>query len=264
MTKVTLIGAGSTIFAKNLIGDLLSYPELADVTLCLFDIDAKRLELSERVAHRIADKLGARLEVIATTDRLHALEGADYAVNMIQVGGYRPATVIDFEIPKRYGLQQTIGDTLGVGGIMRALRTLPVLLAMTREMERICPRVVHLNYVNPMAMNCLALARASTITTIGLCHSVQSTARELARDVGVPPDEVTYLCAGINHMAFYLRLEHEGQDLYPAGMKSKTVKGSVMDVVIAVATSEFCPFSPSTIYNLEFLRVEMLFGRPDP
>lgn len=202
MTKITLIGAGSTIFAKKLIGDILSYPELADVTLCLFDIDAKRLGLSERVAHRIAAKLGAHPKVIATTDRLRALEGSDYAINMIQVGGYRPATVIDFEIPKRYGLRQTIGDTLGVGGIMRALRTLPVLLAMTREMEQLCPGVIHLNYVNPMAMNCLALARASSVTTIGLCHSVQITMRELARDLGVPPGEVTYLCAGVNHMAF--------------------------------------------------------------
>lgn len=215
MTKITLIGAGSTIFAKNLIGDILSYSELSDVTLCLFDIDAKRLELSERVAHRIAAKLGAHPKIVATTHRLRALENADYAINMIQVGGYRPATVIDFEIPKRYGLQQTIGDTLGIGGIMRALRTLPVLLEMTREMEAVCPDVLHLNYVNPMAINCLALARASDVKTVGLCHSVQSTARELARDVGVPGDEVEYLCAGINHMAFYLRLEHDGQDLYP-------------------------------------------------
>lgn len=215
MTKVTLIGAGSTIFAKNLIGDILSYPELEGVTLCLFDIDAKRLELSEGVARRIAAKLGTRPKVISTTDRLLALEGADYAINMIQVGGYRPATVIDFEIPKRYGLRQTIGDTLGVGGIMRGLRTLPIMLEMAREMEAVCPDVTHLNYVNPMAINCLALSRASSITTVGLCHSVQSTARELAHDVGVPPEEVTYLCAGINHMAFYLRLEHEGQNLYP-------------------------------------------------
>lgn len=228
MTKITFIGAGSTIFAKNLIGDILSYPELAEVTLCLFDIDAKRLELSERVAHRIATKLGARPTVIATTNRLEALKGADYAINMIQVGGYKPATVLDFEIPKRYGLEQTIGDTLGIGGIMRGLRTIPVMLEMVREMEQVCPDVVHLNYVNPMAINCLALSRASSVKTIGLCHSVQSTARELARDVGIPPDEVTYLCAGINHMAFYLRLEHQGESLHPR-IKEVADSGRVPD-----------------------------------
>ena len=214
--KITFIGAGSTVFAKNLLGDILSYPELADATISLFDIDAKRLELSAMVARRVADALGVNPTFEATTDRERALDGADYAINMIQVGGYRPATVIDFEIPKKYGLQQTIGDTLGIGGIMRGLRTIPVMLAMVRDMERLCPEVLHLNYVNPMAMVTWALNRASRIPTIGLCHSVQGTAHELAHDLGLPADEIDYLAAGINHMAFYLRLQRHGQDLYPA------------------------------------------------
>ena len=215
MTKITFIGAGSTVFAKNLLGDILSFPELADAEIALFDIDAERLKTSEIVAHKVADALGAKPTITATTDREAALDGADYALNMIQVGGYRPSTVIDFEIPKKYGLQQTIGDTLGIGGIMRALRTVPVLLEMARDMERLCPEVLHLNYVNPMAINCWALARATQIKTVGLCHSVQHTAGELAKDIGVPVDEINYRVAGINHVAFYLKFERDGQDLYP-------------------------------------------------
>jgi alpha-galactosidase len=160
--KITFIGAGSTVFAKNLMGDILSFPELADSKICLFDIDETRLKSSEIVANRIARTLGTNTAVEATTDRARAFEGASYAINMIQVGGYRPCTVTDFEIPKRYGLRQTIADTLGIGGIMRALRTIPVLLDMCKEMEKLCPDVVHLNYVNPMAMNCWALNQASS------------------------------------------------------------------------------------------------------
>lgn len=215
MTKIAFIGAGSTVFAKNLLGDILSYPELAGSEIRLFDIDARRLALSEAVGRRVAERLGVEASIIATTDREEALDGVDYAINMIQVGGYRPATVTDFEIPRRYGLRQTIGDTLGIGGIMRALRTIPVLLEMQRDMERLCPDVLHLNYVNPMAMNCRALTRAGSIATVGLCHSVQHTAAQLARDIGVPAEEVDYLCAGINHLAFFLRFERAGRDLYP-------------------------------------------------
>ena len=215
MPKITFIGAGSTVFAKTLMGDILSRPELADATICLFDIDEQRLQLSHRVGLRIAELLGVEPRFEVTSDRERALTGADYAITMIQVGGYRPATVIDFEIPKRYGLRQTIGDTLGIGGIMRALRTVPVLLDIARDMERLCPEVVHLNYANPMAMNCLALSQASSVRTIGLCHSVQGTANGLARDIGVPIEEINYLAAGINHVAFYLRFERDGEDLYP-------------------------------------------------
>ncbi|HYN88554.1 MAG TPA: alpha-glucosidase/alpha-galactosidase [Ardenticatenaceae bacterium] len=216
MAKITFIGAGSTVFAKALLGDILSFPELAEATISLHDIDSGRLETSETVTRALAAQLGANPTIEATTDRRRALDGADYAICMIQVGGYRPSTVTDFEIPKKYGLRQTIGDTLGIGGIMRGLRTIPVLLEMCRDMEELCPDVTFLNYVNPMAMLCWALSRASRIKTVGLCHSVQGTAKELARDLRVPPEEISYLCAGINHMAFYLRFERNGEDLYPA------------------------------------------------
>lgn len=215
MPKITFIGAGSTVFAKNLLGDIFSFPALAGATICLFDIDAERLRISERVARALSTSLGAKAEIEATTDRRRALDGADYAINMIQVGGYKPSTVIDFEIPKKYGLRQTIADTLGIGGIIRELRTIPVMLGMCRDMEELCPKVTFLNYTNPMAILTWAMNRATAINTIGLCHSVQGTAWQLCKDRGVPVEEVNYLCAGINHMAFYLRFERDGQDLYP-------------------------------------------------
>ncbi|MGO4723711.1 MULTISPECIES: alpha-glucosidase/alpha-galactosidase [unclassified Inquilinus] len=215
MAKITFIGAGSTVFAQNLLGDILSYPELADSEIHLYDIDAERLSTSEIVARKIADALKIKPTIVATTDRDRALDGADYAINMIQVGGYKPCTVTDFELPNKYGLRQTIADTLGIGGIMRGLRTIPVLVGMARDMERLCPDVLHLNYVNPMAMNCWALNRASPIRTVGLCHSVRGTAAQLARDIGVPVEEINYLAAGINHIAFYLKFERNGEDLYP-------------------------------------------------
>jgi len=213
--KITLIGAGSTVFARNLLGDVLSFEALQRARICLFDIDPVRLATSEKVAGRVARALGVEPHIQSTTDRERAFEGADFVINMIQVGGYRPCTVTDFEIPKRFGLRQTIADTLGIGGIMRALRTVPVLASMCRDMERLCPDVLHLNYVNPMAANCWALSRLSPIRTVGLCHSVQHTAAELARDIGVPLGEIRYLVGWINHMAFFLRLERDGQDLYP-------------------------------------------------
>lgn len=215
MTKIAFIGAGSAVFAKNLMGDVLSFPELADSTLALHDIDAARLRTSEIVAHKVASATNSRPTIEATTDRRRALEGADYVLGMIQVAGYKPGTVIDFEIPKRYGLRQTIADTLGIGGIMRGLRTIPVLLDICRDMEALCPNALFLNYVNPMAINCWALQRATSIKTVGLCHSVPLTARDLAHDLGVPFDEVSYLVAGINHMAFFLKLARNGVDLYP-------------------------------------------------
>ena len=216
MPKITFIGAGSTVFAKNLLGDILSYPELAQATISLHDIDPERLRTSEIVARKIAEALGANPTIEATVDRRQSLAGADYAIAMFQVGGYRPSTVVDFEIPKKYGLRQTIADTLGIGGIMRGLRTIPVLLDMAHDMEELCPDVTFLQYVNPMAMNTWALDRASSISTVGLCHSVPHTAGELAADIGVPVEEIDYLVAGINHMAFYLKFERQGQDLYPA------------------------------------------------
>ncbi len=215
MPKITFVGAGSTVFAKNLLGDILSFPELAESTISLHDIDPERLRTTEIVAHKIAERLEVKPIIEATLDRRAALDGADYAINMIQVAGYKPGTVIDFEIPKKYGLRQTIADTLGIGGIMRALRTIPVLIEMSHDMEAVCPDVLHLNYVNPMAMNCWALSRATPVKTVGLCHSVQGTMMEIALDIGVVPNEINFVCAGINHMAFYLRFERDGEDLYP-------------------------------------------------
>ncbi len=228
MARITFIGAGSTVFARNLLGDILSYEELADSEIVLFDIDAERLATSELVARRIADSLHAPAKIVATTDRRAALDGADYAVNMIQVGGYEPATVIDFEVPKRFGLRQTIGDTLGIGGIMRGLRTIPVLLEMAADMQQLCPDVWFLNYTNPMAVNCRALNRATNIRTVGLCHSVQGTAFELSLDLGIPYRDITYVAAGINHMAFYLRFERDGEDLYPR-LRELAERGDVPD-----------------------------------
>ena len=219
MPKITFIGAGSTVFARNLLGDILSFPELANSTISLYDIDPDRLGTTEKVAQRIAGQLGAAPTIEATQDRRAALDGADYAICMFQIAGYKPGTVIDFEIPKKYGLRQTIADTLGIGGIMRALRTIPVLLDVCHDMEELCPDATFLNYVNPMAMNMWGISRGSKIKSVGLCHSVQGTAQDLARNIGVPFEEINYVCAGINHMAFYLRFERKTpngmEDLYP-------------------------------------------------
>jgi alpha-galactosidase len=217
MPKITFIGAGSTVFAKNLLGDILGFPELASATITLMDIDPQRLHTSEIVARKVAQALGAAPTIEATTDRRAALRDADYVICMIQVAGYKPGTVIDFDIPKRYGLRQTIADTLGIGGIMRGLRTIPVLVDICREMEQLCPNALFLNYVNPMCINQWALSRATSIRTVGLCHSVPHTAGELAADIGVPVEDINYLVAGINHMAFYLKFEHKhtGENLYP-------------------------------------------------
>jgi alpha-galactosidase len=217
MPKIAFVGAGSAVFTRNLVGDILSLPALRDsAEFALMDIDAERLETAELVTRRLIDAHGARATVSATTDRRSALDGADYVVTSFQIGGYKPATVVDFEVPKRYGLRQTIADTLGVGGIMRGLRTIPVLLDVCRDLEELSPDALLLNYVNPMAMLCWAAAEASSIRTVGLCHSVQGTTAELARDLGIPAGEIDQLAAGINHMAFFLRFEHRGEDLYPA------------------------------------------------
>jgi alpha-galactosidase len=227
---VSFIGAGSTVFAKNLLGDILSRPALREADIRLFDIDPERLRTSEIMARKVAEATGthASASIMATTDRARALDGADYVICMIQVGGYKPATVTDFEIPKKYGLEQTIGDTLGIGGIMRGLRTIPVLLEYCREMEARCPDALFLNYVNPMAMNCWAIDRATSIKTIGLCHSVQGTAQQLADVLDIPVDEINYVCAGINHVAFYLTFERNGIDLYPA-LRQVVADGRVPD-----------------------------------
>jgi len=221
MSKIALIGAGSTIFAQRLIGDILLTPELAkDTQIALHDIDEDRLRTSEIVTRRITEKLGLKTLVFSSTDRREVLAGSDYVIFMMQVGGYKPSTVIDFEIPKKYGLRQTIADTLGVGGIMRALRTIPVIRDILRDMEEVCPHAILLNYVNPMAMLCMAINQISPgMKMVGLCHSVQGTAEQLANDLNENIEDVDYFCAGINHMSFYLRFEKKQkgikQDLYP-------------------------------------------------
>ncbi|MGC4190580.1 MAG: alpha-glucosidase/alpha-galactosidase [Thermomicrobiales bacterium] len=226
--KITLVGAGSTVFAKNLIGDILSYPELAGSTIALFDIDPERLRTSEIVANKLKGSAGAAATIEVHTDRRAALDGADYVITMIQVAGYKPGTVTDFEIPKKYGLRQTIADTLGIGGIFRGLRTIPVLVDIAKEMEELCPKALYLNYVNPMAMNCWAITRSSSISTVGLCHSVQGTAGELAKDIGIPVEDINYIAAGINHYAFYLKFERDGVDLYPE-LRRVIAEGRVPD-----------------------------------
>lgn len=214
MPKITLIGAGSVVFTLNLLGDIFSFPELREAEIALMDIDEERLRIAEIMARNVAEKLDAHPRITTHLDRRAALEGADYAINTIQVGGL-PSTLIDFEIPKKYGLQQTIADTIGIGGIFRALRTIPVMLAMCQDMEEVCPQVTFLNYTNPMAMTTWAVSQATRISTVGLCHSVQHTAHQLEQYMGIPKDELRFRCAGINHVAFYLELRHNGQDVYP-------------------------------------------------
>jgi alpha-galactosidase len=219
--KITFIGAGSTVFMKNIVGDVLQRPALAGATIALMDINAERPEESEIVAGKLARTLGASAKVETYSDQKKALEGADFVVVAFQIGGYEPCTVIDFEVPKKYGLRQTIADTLGVGGIMRGLRTVPHLWSICADMLEVCPDAIMLQYVNPMAINTWAIAeKYPTIKQVGLCHSVQGTAWELARDLDIPVEEIRYRAAGINHMAFYLKFEHRQpdggfRDLYP-------------------------------------------------
>jgi alpha-galactosidase len=206
---------------KNIVGDVLLNDMFKDCTIALHDIDPERLATSEMVANKIASSVNASPTILATQDRVEALRGSEFVILMIQVGGFEPCTVTDFEIPKKYGLRQTIADTLGVGGIMRGLRTVPVLLDIAADMRAHCPNALMLQYVNPMAINCWALSRlAPDIAQVGLCHSVQGTAFELAQDLGEDFKSIQYQCAGINHMSFYLTFEKrhaDGQieDLYP-------------------------------------------------
>ncbi|WP_329113117.1 alpha-glucosidase/alpha-galactosidase [Streptomyces sp. NBC_01465] len=213
--KIVFMGAGSVVFTQGLLADLFAFPELTDIHVALHDIDAERLATAEGAAHRIADERGAKPTITAHADRRSALDGATFVINMVQVG-MNEATRTDFAVPARYGLRQTIGDTLGIGGIFRALRTFPVLRSLAADMAELCPDAWLLNYTNPMAMNVLYLNRiAPQLRTVGLCHSVHWTMHDLAELVGVPFEEVSYLAAGVNHQAWVLRFEHEGKNLYP-------------------------------------------------
>lgn len=214
MTRITFIGAGSIGFTRTLVRDILTFPRLADAELVLMDIDAERLEFAERSVKRIIELGNYPATVKTTLSRAEALQGADVVMVTILAGGVH-VWRHDIEIPKQFGIDINVGDTRGPSGIFRALRTIPEMLAIAKDMQKYCPNAMMLNYTNPMAMLCRAMQRESPIAITGLCHSVQGTAEMLAGWIGVPYEEVDYLCAGINHMAWYLRFDHKNQSVYP-------------------------------------------------
>ena len=214
MTKITFIGAGSLGFTRGLVRDVLTFPLLKDSTLCLMDINAERLEFARASVQKIVDMGHYPAKVEATMDRVEALKGADVVLCTILVGETE-VWRYDIEIPKKYGVDTNVGDTRGPSGIFRALRTIPVMISIVKDMERYCPKAILLNYTNPMAMLCRAMQREFFIQLTGLCHSVQGTAEMLAGWIGAPMEEITYTCAGINHQAFYLKYEWNGKDAYP-------------------------------------------------
>jgi len=236
MTKIAFIGAGSLGFTRGLVRDVLTFPLLKDATLALMDINAERLEFAQKSVQRIVDMGQYPARVEATMDRVEALKGADAVLCTILAGGTE-VWRYDIEIPKKYGVDTNIGDTRGPSGIFRALRTIPVMVSIVKDMERYCPDAVLLNYTNPMAMLCRAMQRESFIRLTGLCHSVQGSAMMLAEWIGAPYEEITYTCAGINHQAWYLKYEWNGKDAYPL------LRKAVME-------------NPA-IYNEEIVRNEM-------
>lgn len=233
MIKIVFMGAGSTVFARNVLGDCMCTPALQESELALYDIDAKRLAESQIILDAINKNINNGRAAISTylgiENRKAALKDADFVVNAIQVGGYDPCTITDFEIPKKYGLRQTIADTLGIGGIMRALRTIPVMEGFARDMEEVCPKALFLNYTNPMAMLTGYIQRYSTIQTVGLCHSVQVCSEGLLKKLGMEDklEGRKELIAGINHMGWLLELkDRDGNDLYPEIKKRAAKKNA--------------------------------------
>ena len=221
MIKLTIIGAGSAVFTKNIVVDLLHINSFKNIHIALMDIDEKRLNLAKNLIDVVSSKLNANPKITLHTNRVEALKDADFIQTTIQVGGYKPATLIDFDIPKEFGLKQTIGDTLGIGGIMRGLRTIPVLLDIARDIMENCPNALWLQYVNPMCSNMIAINKIfPEIKSLGLCHSVQGTAEMLAEDLNEDINNIDFICAGINHMAFFLKFEKNQNEskinLYPA------------------------------------------------
>ena len=213
--KVAMIGAGSVVFCKTLLSDMMATPALAGAEYALMNRTEPKLRRMEAFAERMLRDNDVSATISATLDRREAIQDADFVVVMIQVGGVE-AFGIDYEIPRKYGISQCIGDSLGPGGVFRGLRTVPVLVDIARDMdERASPGAIMLQYANPMAGNCLALGKATDVAFVGLCHGVQTTLDLIARYCEVPKDEITYTCGGINHMDWFLRLEHEGRDLYP-------------------------------------------------
>ncbi|WP_274649847.1 alpha-glucosidase/alpha-galactosidase [Paenibacillus humicola] len=215
MSKITFIGAGSSVFAKNVLGDCMMTPALQGFELALFDIDPVRLSESETMLNHIKNTSGSSCVIKSYADRKEALRGAKYVVNAIQVGGYDPCTITDFEVPKKYGLRQTIADTVGIGGIFRNLRTIPVMLDFAKDMQEVCPDALFLNYTNPMAVLTNVMNTHGGIQTVGLCHSVQVCVRDLFKNLGMDTEGVKSKIAGINHMAWLLEVSKDGVDLYP-------------------------------------------------
>jgi len=213
MRKVAIIGAGSIVFCKTLMLDIMATDGLQDTLFALMAPSTRNTSKVEAFANRVIQKNDLPAEVYTTTDRREALKGANYVISTFQVGGVK-AFEHDWKIPKKYGVDQCIGDTLGPGGIFRALRSIPVTLDMAKDMEELCPRALLLNYVNPMAMVCWALGE-TRVKFVGLCHGVQTTLDLISGYVGVPKEEIDFICAGINHMAWFIKLESDGQDLYP-------------------------------------------------
>jgi alpha-galactosidase len=226
MTKIAFIGAGSFGFTRGLVRDILTFPLLKDATLSLMDIDPERLEFSRRAVQRIVDLGNYPAKVEATMDRVEALKGADAVLCTILAGGV-DVWQHDILIPKKYGVDTNVGDTRGPSGVFRALRTIPVMLGIVKDMEQCCPGAILLNYTNPMAMLCRAMQRESFIRLTGLCHSVQGTARMLARWIGAPMNEITYTCAGINHQAWYTQYEWNHEDAYPLIRKAVTENADI-------------------------------------
>jgi alpha-galactosidase len=215
MSKITFLGAGSTVFVRNVLGDVMLTEPLQGFELALYDIDAERLRDSEQLLLNMKASSGSSCVIKAYSDRKEALRGAKYVINAIQVGGYDPCTITDFEIPKKYGLRQTIADTVGIGGIFRNLRTIPVVLDFAADIREVCPDALFMNYTNPMAVLTNVLSTAGGVRTVGLCHSVQSCVSDLFKNLGMDSTGVESKIAGINHMAWLLEVKKDGVDLYP-------------------------------------------------
>ena len=216
MAKIAFLGAGSLGFGKRLVGDILSFPELADSTIHLVDPDGERLALTHTYAQRMVSELDLPAQIIASTERQSALDGTDYVIVSIRVGVNMEPESLDVQIPLEVGgLRQTVSDTIGVGGLMKGLRTIPAMLDIARDMESLCPHAPMLNYTNPMAMIMWAVLEETSISGVGLCHSVQGTSKQLANYMGVDYDQMRYRVGGVNHMAWFLDLSLDGEELYP-------------------------------------------------
>lgn len=263
MNKITFLGAGSSVFAKNVLGDCMMTDCLREWEYALYDIDEQRLEESFMMLSNInRNSNGGKAKIVKYTDRIEALRGAKYVCNAIQVGGYDPCTITDFEIPKKYGLRQTIGDTNGIGGIFRALRTIPVMLDFAKDMEQVCPDALFINYTNPMSILTLAMNRATKIKTVGLCHSHQECVPMLLGRLGLPQDGLNYRIAGINHMAWLLEITRNGKDYYPE-IKKHAAEGPIIDIMaeyrknfpqIPAVEGEFTPSNNDDMVRFEMMK----------